>query len=128
MLTIFVYIDEDDLFVICENEDAYIAANKSFAAANTNERAMYLFFKNLFKGDYKNIERIEDAISALDDAVIDGKEENAREKIVEFRYEILRLKKYYEQFRTVFEELCENDNELISEQYLAYFEILKNIF
>lgn len=121
-----LYIDEDDFFVICENEGAYNAANKLFTEAPSNERAMYLFFKNLFKGDYKNIERIEDLISNLDDAVIDGSEQNSREKIVNYRYEILRLKKYYEQFRTVFEELCDNDNELISEQYISYFEVLQN--
>ena len=58
--------------------------------------------------------------------VIDGKEKDAREQIVDLRYEILRLKKYYEQFELVFDELCDNDNGLISEKFINYFEVLRN--
>lgn len=119
-----LYIDRDDLFIICEDEASYGAAQRYFSGAPTNERAMYVFFKNLFKGDTKNLEDLEDRISTLDDSVIHGKEEDVREQIVDIRYEILRLKKYYEQFEEIFDELCDNDNELISEEYLNYFEIL----
>lgn len=121
-----LYIDTDDLFIICENEVSYEAATKCFAGASTNERAMYSFFKNLFKGDTKNLEELEDRISALDDSVIHGSDDTIREQIVDIRYEVLRLKKYYEQFEEIFDELCDNDNELISDDYLNYFEILNN--
>lgn len=121
-----LYFDRDDLFVICENESSYQAAQKYFVGAPTNERAMYAFFKNLFKGDTKNLEELEDRISTLDDSVISGDEEDIREQIVDIRYEVLRLKKYYEQFEEIFDELCDNDNELISEECLNYFEILNN--
>lgn len=121
-----LYLDDDDFFVICENDVSYRAARAYFTEAADNERAMYLFFKNLFKGDSKNLERLEDKISELDDAIIDGKEKDAREQIVDLRYEILRLKKYYEQFELVFDELCDNDNGLISEKFINYFEVLRN--
>lgn len=123
---IMIYIDEDDIFVICEDGAAYETAEKCFSGAPTNERAMYLFFKNLFKGDTKNLEELEDRISALDDSVIHGEDEDIREQIVDIRYEILRLKKYYEQCELIFAELCDNDNELISEEYLNYFDVLHN--
>ncbi len=123
---IMIYIDRDDIFVICEDKAAYQAAEKCFSGAPTNERAMYLFFKNLFKGDTKNLEDLEDRISELDDSVIHGEKENVREQIVDIRYEILRLKKYYEQCELIFAELCDNDNDLISAEYLNYFEILHN--
>lgn len=121
-----LYIDSDDLFVICENESSYQAAMKCFVGAPSNERAMYTFFKNLFKGDSKNLEELEDKISVLDDSVMHGNEEDIREKIVDYRYEVFRLKKYYEQFEEIFDELCDNDNDIISEDYLTYFEILNN--
>lgn len=121
-----LYIDADDLFVICENESSYQAAMKCFAGAPSNERAMYSFFKNLFKGDSKNLEDLEDKISVLDDSVMHGNEKDIREQIVDYRYEIFRLKKYYEQFEEIFDELCDNDNDLISADYLNYFEILNN--
>ena len=121
-----LYLDTDDFFVICENEMSYDAAKKYFVETASNERAMYYFFKNLFKGDTKNLEEIEDRISDLDDAVIHDGSEEIREKILDTRYEVLRLKKYYEQFEEIFDELCENDNEMISDEYLQYFEILNN--
>ena len=121
-----LYLDADDLFIICENEVSYNAAAKYFTEAPSNERAMYLFFKNLFKGDTKNLEELEDRISDLDDAVIHDSSETIREKILDTRYEVLRLKKYYEQFEEIFEDLCDNDNEMISEEFLTYFEVLSN--
>jgi len=121
-----LYFDTDDLFVICENEVSYEAATRHFSEAPTNERSMYLFFKNLFKGDTKNLEELEDRISDLDDAVIHDGSEEIREKILDARYEVLRLKKYYEQFEEIFDELCDNDNEMISADYINYFDVLNN--
>ncbi len=124
---IMIYIDNDDIFFICENDESYEVAQKLFVNADTNERALYLFFNNLFKGTSKHMEALEDRISALDDAVIDGTgDDKIREQIVDDRYEVLRLKKYYEQLEFVFEELCDNDNDLISSECLKYFEILRN--
>lgn len=121
-----LYLDKDDLFVICESRESYEEALKCFAGAPSNERALYLFFKNLFKGDTKNLEDLEDRISKLDDAVIHGSKEDIREQIVDIRYEVLRLKKYYDQFEEIFDELCDNDNEMISEEFLSYFDVLNN--
>ena len=123
---ILLYIDASDLFIICENELSYRVATGYFMECASNERAMYLFFKNLFKGDTKNLEELEDRITDLDDAVIHDGSETIREQILDARYEVLRLKKYYEQFEEIFEELCDNDNEMISDDYLTYFEVLGN--
>ncbi len=121
-----IYIDKDDVFIICEDETSYEAALKNFTETNCNEKTLYTFFKNLFRGDSKYLDELEDTISDLDDAVIHGKAVNAREKIVDLRYSLLRLKKYYEQFEEIFEELCDNDNEVIGEEFIKYFEILDN--
>jgi len=123
---ILIYLDADDLFIICENENSYEAACKCFTEAPSNERAMYLFFKNLFKGDTKFLEEMEDRVSTLDDTVIHDGSESLRQQILDTRYAILRLKKYYEQFEEIFDELCDNDNNIISEEYLTYFQILSN--
>lgn len=121
-----LYLDADDFFVICENEASYEVAQKYITEAPSNERSMCLFFRNLFKGDTKNLEELEDRISDLDDTVIHDHGEDIREKIVDMRYAVLRLKKYYEQFEEIFDELCDNDNGVIGEDYLNYFEILNN--
>ena len=121
-----LYLDRDDFFIICENEASVAEASKCFTPAPANERAMYLFFKNLFKGDNVNLEGLEDRISNLDDAVIHDSSDATREQILDARYDVLRLKKYYEQFEEIFDELCDNDNGIISDDYLNYFDILNN--
>lgn len=123
---ILVYIDEDDLFYICENERAYEVASRNFVASTTNEKALYFFFKNLFRGDSKYIEQLEDELEELDDLTMKGEDEKTSQKIVDLRYNVLRLRKYYQQLKFMFEELCEDDTEAIGEEYMKYFEILKN--
>jgi len=123
---IMVYIDSDDLFYICENNTAYEIVEKNFKNSETNEHALYLFFSNLLKGSTKRLEDLEDKISDIDDKIMEGSKDNIREKIVDLRYDVLLLKKYYEQFDSIFEELCDNNNDLISNKCLRYFKILNN--
>ena len=47
---ILIYLDADDIFYICENEISFAVSKKLFTPAETNEQAMYLFFRNLFGG------------------------------------------------------------------------------
>ena len=123
---VLIYIAHDDLFYICENEAAYTAAKKCFVSAETNEYAMYLFFKNLLRGSTKYLEGLEEQVSQLDDDVSDGTKNELRETITRIRIKINRTKKYYDQLDFLFGELCDNDNLLISENCLRYFEILRN--
>lgn len=123
---IIIYIDHNDLFYLCNTPEAYDIIQKHFQESETNEHALYLFFDNLFKGNTKFLETLEDRISKIDASVINEISKNSRDKIMGLRFEILRLKKYYEQFDFIFEELCANDNELITKSGLRYFRILKN--
>lgn len=123
---ILIYIDRDDLFYICENETSFASACAAFVADSTNEHAMYLFFRNLFKGSSRHLEQLEARVSELDDDVADGIQDGLREKLTDMRNEVLRLKKYYEQLEFLFDEICDNDNRLISGDCLKYFEILRN--
>ena len=88
---ILIYIDKDDVFVICENEMSYKEACRCFAQTDCNERTLYNFFKKLFVSDSKYLDELEDTISDLDDKVIHGISDKVREKIVDMRYHILHL-------------------------------------
>lgn len=123
---ILIYIDNDDLFYICENEISFSTAKKLFAHGDTNEKALYYFFRNLLKPGTDRLENLENEIEALDDSVSDKIEKGQKEHITSLRYQILHLKKYYERLNFIFNEICDNDNGLISEQCLKYFEILHN--
>lgn len=128
---ILVYLDRDDLFYLCENNDSYRAVLRLFVedtsdALGANERALYLFFRNLYHGSAKFLEDVEARISILDDDVANGTEDGLIDRIVDMRNEILMLKKYYEQLEFLFEEICDKDNDLISPEGLRYFENLHN--
>lgn len=123
---IMIYIDKEDLFYLCNTIESYNIIGKYYQESETNEHALYLFFENLLKGNNKHLEIIEDRISKVDTNIINEIQKNARSKIMGLQYEILRLKKYYEQFDFIFEELCINDNELLTKNTLKYFRILKN--
>ncbi len=123
---ILIYFDRDDLFCICENEQSHQAALSFFVPDELNEHAMYLFFRNLFIGSTEYLENIESRISALDDDVTDGTEKGLREKIITMRNEVLRAKKYYEQMEILFDEICENDNGLISSNGIKFFKTIHN--
>lgn len=123
---ILIYFDQDDLFYICENEQSLEAALSFFVSDPLNEHAMYLFLKNLFSGSTEYLEKMESRISDLDDDVIDGTEKGLREKIIAMHNEVLRAKKYYEQMEFLLEEICDNDNSLISKNGIKLFKTLHN--
>lgn len=122
---IIVYLDADDIFYICENETSYNVAKKLFARGETNEQALYTFFCNLFKGSTAFLESLENEIAALDDEVSNRIREGQKEKITALRYNILKLHRYYDQLESIFECICDNDNGLVSQHSLPYFEILR---
>ncbi len=123
---ILIYIDENDLFVFCENETAQRNADAAFKVAAANERALYDFFVRLLKNDMDNLEALETRISDTEDAVITGRRENYIKRIIDYRKTLLRQKLYYQQLGTIFEYLIENDNGLLSKERLRYFVILNN--
>ncbi len=122
---IIIYIDKDDLFYLCENEESYNIVSKYYQESETNEHALYLFFGNLLKGNAKHLESIEDRVSILDGNIINEINKKSRNKIMSLRFEVLNLKKYYEQLDFMFDGLCENDNNLITNSGLKYFKFLK---
>ncbi len=123
---ILIYLDNDDIFYICENEISFGISKKLFSHADTNEQAMYLFFRNLFKGSGELLETLENRVAALDDSVSNKVTAEQKELISELRYEILHDKKFFGQLEFIFDEICDNDNGLISHDCLKYFEILHN--
>ena len=123
---IIIYLDADDIFYICENETSYKVAKRFFSHGETNEQALYIFFCNLFKGSTAYLESLENEISALDDEVSSRIKDGQKGKITDFRYNILKLRRYYDQLESIFECICDNDNSLVSEHSLRYFEILKS--
>ncbi len=124
---ILIYIDLEDIFFICENEMSYGAAEKLFAEAEDNETALYLFLRGLFKGGTEKLEDLESQLLSLDDALSIRISDEIANEIRTLRNEIHKANKFYEQMNFILEEICDNDNNLISENRKRHFENMKNL-
>ena len=58
--------------------------------------------------------------------VLTGAHEAYLDRIIAWRQELLRLKRYYEQLDSIFDELAENDNSLLGKQNTRRFANLGN--
>lgn len=128
---IMIYLDRDDVFFFCENEHAFnrvdeIVRNEISGEPVSNEKLTYRFFVKLLKDNMGRLEQYEAQITEEADRIISGELNNPLESILDYRRELLRLKRYYEQLASIMDELCANDNGLLSEADVRLFDILHN--
>ena len=124
-----LYVDRENLFVFCEDDAAETAAQAALQTAEepaSNGQALYRFFVRLLKGDMDHLDRLEADISDGETAVLSGAREAYLDRIVAWRQELLRLKRYYEQLDSIFDELADNDNGLLPKQHTRRFANLGN--
>lgn len=125
-----LYLDREDLFIFCEDAAAEAAAQAALLVpeeeALPNEQALHRFFVRLLKGDMVHLDRLEAAISDGETDVLTGAHEAYLDRIIAWRQELLRLKRYYEQLDSIFDDLAENDNGLLSRQDVRRFANLGN--
>lgn len=123
---VIIYIDSDDLFFIVDNDNAKSTIEEFIAFSDDNENTLFLFFRNILRGNNKFLEELEMEISELDEEAIKNTSDLMSLKIVKYKNRILSLKRYYEQFEFLFDEICDNDNNLFTKRSLNNFDILHN--
>ena len=125
-----LYLDREDLFAFCEDDAAEAAAQEALLVpeeeALPNEQVLHRFFVRLLRGDMAHLDRLEAAISDGETEVLTGAHEAYLDRIITWRQELLRLKRYYEQLDSIFDELAENDNGLLGKQNTRRFANLGN--
>ena len=125
-----LYLDREDLFVFCEDDAAEDAAQAALLVpeeeALSNEQVLHRFFVRLLRGDMAHLDRLEADISDGETEVLTGAHEAYLDRIIAWRQELLRLKRYYEQLDSIFDELAENDNSLLGKQNTRRFANLGN--
>ena len=96
-----LYLDREDLFVFCEDDAAEDAAQAALLVpeeeALSNEQVLHRFFVRLLRGDMAHLDRLEADISDGETEVLTGAHEAYLDRIIAWRQELLRLKRYYEQ-------------------------------
>lgn len=123
---IMIYMDHEDLFFMCEDERAFQKVKCLLPEQEENEQALYLFFSGLLRNDINHLAEIEDEITDAEDEALVSSRRVYLSKIVQYRKELLRLKRYYEQVDSVLDNLNANINGLLSDESIRRFTILAN--
>jgi magnesium transporter len=87
------------------------------------DRLLSNFFERLITDDPAYLEKIEQEILNLENALITSKKQNCVKDIVSLRKRLMVLKRYYEQLLNVLDELQENENNTLHGNSLRYFKI-----
>ena len=123
---ILIYLDREDLLFFCEDKKAYEKVRALLPEGEGNERMLYRFFLGLLQEDLTHLEQYEGEITDAEDAALKSSRRDYLDKIVEYRKELLRLKRYYEQLDAILDNLTANDNGLLTEDAVRHLAILAN--
>ena len=123
---IMIYMDKENLFFLCEEERALEKVKSLIPENQDNEQVLYLFFAGLLRNDINHLAEIEDEITETEDEALVGSRRVYLGKIVRYRKELLRLKRYYEQVDSVLDNLTANINGLLSKECIRRLTILAN--
>lgn len=126
---IMIYLDGEDLFFFCEDE---ISEKRVISIVNEltekeepeNDKLLYYFFVQLLKGDMDYLDSMEQKINDEEPSIFADSEREALERISNYRKKLLKLKRYYEQLDSIFDEMAANDNELLPNKIVKRIVIL----
>lgn len=123
---VLIYLDNDDLFIVCENSQTSAKIKVFFTPGLSNEKALTALFARLLKDDMGHLDKFETEIANTEDEALKVPSTDYLEKIVAYRKEALRLKRYYEQLDTIFDNLSMDESNLISKDSERHFLVLHN--
>ena len=122
MNQVTIYFDHEDLFWICTNQgEAEVLALTE--KSETNEHALWQFFQNMLKYDMEYLEELECEITDAEMAAMVRYRAEDLRKIILYRKQLLRMKRYYEQLDFIFDNLILNENHLLTEEGIRHFRI-----
>lgn len=122
---VLIYLDREDLFFFCEDDDLLKMVEKTLKTGLSNEDALYRFFIALMKNDMESLNQFEERITDGENgAMTIGSRADYMARIVEYRRELLRRKRYYDQLVTIFENLVEDEEKRFSAEARRHFDIL----
>ena len=97
----------------------------------TENDVPYRFFLTLLREDIDDLDRLEADITDAEDMALSGTDSGTDmkdylEKIILFRKELIRRKRYYEQLTDIFENLKIDDEKILSHEARRHFAILQS--
>lgn len=121
---IMIYLDHEDLFFLCDGARCHEKVCDLVTKEATNEQALWKFFCQLLKHDLDNLEDMEYEIAEAEMAAMVRFHNDYIRKIIAYRKDLLRLKRYYEQLDAIMEDMLLNENGLLTEDGIRHFTIL----
>ncbi len=91
------------------------------------ERFLYDFLEQIIDDDLSLMERYEDELNRIEDAILSSGEEGDLAKVNEIRSDMRVLLVHYEQIIDMAQELEENENGFFSEENLRYIHLFMNL-
>ncbi len=121
----YVYLRKDLVLMFCDHasEVEKVRAEMESATHVSFDRLLVNFFERLTADDAGQLEKIEQEISALEDALITSKKRDCVKEIISLRKWLMAFKRYYEQMLFVLDELQENESGVVPAGALRYFRI-----
>lgn len=90
------------------------------------ERFLYDFMDQIVKDDLRLMERYEDELDAMEQAILDGEEDLPSGRLNDLRNNIRYLRIHYEQLIDLAQEFEENENNFFDIDNLRYFRLFIN--
>lgn len=128
---VVIYFDKENILFFCEDDSALKHVNNIIREVTkekqfSNEQLLYYFFMRLIKNDIAKLNEYESLITDIEDRAVFGDDRGCMEKIISYRKDLLRLKRYYEQLSLIFDDLAANENKLLTESGVHSCIILGN--
>ncbi len=121
---IVIWYSREDLFVFYE-ENAVLNRLKSIIEEGLPpETALYSIFVSLMDHDMNDLNLLEEEITREEDEALRSPNRDYLRRIVSFRKQLFRLKRYYSEMTVVMENICADVNDLLTPEGERHFNIL----
>ena len=91
------------------------------------ERFLYDFLEEIVEDDLTIMERYEDELNQIEEAIVNSDEEGDISRVNEIHSDIRKLLAHYEQVIDMAQELEENENGFFTEENLRYIHLFMNL-
>ena len=123
---IIIYLDKNDLFFMAEDERSFRLISEKYDECESNENALYRFFVNLLANNTAFFDDFEQEITENENEALMNTKMDYLTKIVKYRKELIRLKKYYDRLDTVMDNMAANDNDILTDAGVRHMNVLAN--
>lgn len=124
------YIDKEQLVILGAKGQLPSYFMQDFTTLCTEEktpaRVLFLLFASILSGDAAYLETIEDEIEVIEELALQKRPEDQTKELIRLRKKLLILKRYYEAFYDLLEDLEENQNDFFTGRHLQMFLLHKN--